>query len=115
MAINREQAVAAASRGASTRVAQVIAARFKVGDRIRIRNINPVGHTRVPRYIRGKVATIERAYGVFIFPDTHAAQAGEKPQHLYAARFSARELWGEQANPLDNVVVDVWDDYVDPI
>ena len=29
-------------------------ARFKPGDRVRARNINPLGHTRLPRYARGK-------------------------------------------------------------
>ena len=30
------------------------AARFKPGDRVRTRNINPPSHTRLPRYARGQ-------------------------------------------------------------
>lgn len=114
MAINVEQALAASAAGASSRVAADIAPRFKVGDRIRVRNINPTSHTRMPRYIRGHHGTIERDHGVFVFPDTHAAGQGEKPQHVYSVRFSATELWGPQGNPRDTLLVDVWDDYMEP-
>ena len=63
---------------------------------VRARNINPTGHTRLPRYARGKTGTIERDHGVYVFPDTNARNfAGEKPQHVYSVRFAARELWGE--------------------
>jgi hypothetical protein len=92
----------------------VVTARFQAGQRVRARNINPFGHTRLPRYARGKVGLIERDYGVFVFPDTNAHFLGEKPQHVYSVRFAARELWGEQASPHDSVYVDLWDDYLDP-
>ena len=82
--------------------------------RVRARNINPVGHTRLPRYARGKLGTIDRDYGVFVFPDTNAQFLGENPQHVYAVRFSARELWGEQAKPQDTVYISMWDDYLEP-
>jgi nitrile hydratase subunit beta len=90
------------------------AARFKAGQRVRARNINPTGHTRLPRYARGKLGTIERDHGVFVFPDTNAHFQGEKPQHLYSVRFAARELWGEQASARDAVYVNLWDDHLEP-
>ena len=88
-------------------------ASFRVGQRVRARNIHPVGHTRLPRYARGKFGVIDRDHGVFVFPDTNAHYLGEKPQHVYAVRFAARELWGEQASQKDSVYVDLWDDYLD--
>ena len=88
--------------------------RFKVGQRVLARNINPVGHTRLPRYARGKLGTIDRDHGVFVFPDTNAQFQGEKPQHVYSVRFAARELWGQQAAPQDSVYLDLWDDYLEP-
>ena len=91
-----------------------VAAMFRVGQRVRARNINPAGHTRLPRYARGKLGTIERDHGVFVFPDTNAHFLGEKPQHVYSVRFAARELWGEQAKPKDAVIVAMWDDYLEP-
>jgi nitrile hydratase len=88
-------------------------ARFKVGQPVRARNINPVGHTRLPRYIRGKSGKIVRDHGIFVFPDTNAHFLGEKPQHVYSVRFTARELWGEQGTSRDSVYVDIWDDYLE--
>ena len=69
-------------------------ARFAVGDRVRTRNIHPHTHTRLPRYARGKVGTVERVHGCHVFPDSNARFDGEDPQWLYTVRFSARELWG---------------------
>jgi len=87
--------------------------RFKVGQRVRARNMHPAGHTRLPLYARGKRGKIVRDHGIFVFPDTNAHFLGEKPQHLYSVRFTARELWGEQAAPRDSVYVDIWDDYLE--
>jgi nitrile hydratase len=76
--------------------------------------MHPVGHTRLPRYARGKLGTINADHGVFVFPDTNAHFLGENPQHLYSVRFAARELWGEQASARDSVFIDMWDDYLEP-
>ena len=89
------------------------APKFRVGQRIRARNINPAGHTRLPRYARGKFGTIERDHGVFVFPDTNAHFLGENPQHVYSVRFAARELWGDQVSSQDVVYVNLWDDYLE--
>jgi nitrile hydratase subunit beta len=102
------------ARGNPVRRDVAVAARFKAGQHVRARNINPSGHTRLPRYARGKVGTVERDHGVFVFPDTNAHFQGENPQHLYSVRFAARELWGEQAAPRDAVHVNFWDDYLEP-
>jgi nitrile hydratase subunit beta len=87
--------------------------RFQPQQRVRARNLNPTGHTRLPRYVRGKVGTIERVHGVFVFPDTHAHFRGENPQPVYSVRFEARELWGTEAPPGDAVFVDLWEGYLD--
>jgi nitrile hydratase subunit beta len=97
----------------SARRDAAVAPKFKEGEHVRARNINPIGHTRLPRYARGKNGTIERDHGVFVFPDTNAHFLGEKPQHVYSVRFSARELWGEEAVPQDAVYLDMWDDYLE--
>jgi nitrile hydratase len=89
---------------------------FQAGQRVRARNIHPAGHTRLPRYARGRQGVIERDYGVFRFQDTDAGgnPLGPKPQHVYSVRFAARELWGEQASPRDSVYLDLWEDYLEP-
>jgi len=90
-----------------------VLARFKAGQRVRARNIHPAGHTRLPRYARGKLGTIYLDHGVHVFPDTNAHSLGENPQHLYSVRFAAQELWGEQASSRDAVYLDMWEDYIE--
>lgn len=89
--------------------------RFQPGQQVRARNLNPTGHTRLPRYVRGKTGVIDRAHGVFVFPDTNAHFLGEKPQHLYAVRFEAQELWGTDITAPGAVYVDLWEDYLDAV
>jgi nitrile hydratase len=91
-----------------------VPAKFKAGQKVRAINASPPGHTREPRYVRGKLGTIERDHGVFVFPDTNAHSLGERPQHVYSVRFDARELWGNQAASRDCVIVDLWDDHLEP-
>lgn len=90
-----------------------VPARFKPGQAVRARTINPTGHTRLPRYARGRRGVVDRDHGVFIFADAHAMGAGKIPQHVYSVRFTARELWGPEASPRDAVYVDLWDDHLD--
>lgn len=86
--------------------------RFRVGDRVRARNLHPMGHTRLPRYSRGHVGVIERDHGVFGFSDSLAARTGRQPQHLYGVRFSLHELWGDER--ADTLVLDLFDSYLEP-
>jgi nitrile hydratase len=101
------------SRGLPSSVDPKVRPLFKVGQSVRARNINPAGHTRLPRYARGKTGTIARDHGVYSFPDTNAHSLGEKRQHVYSVRFTARELWGAAASPRDFVHIDMWDDYLE--
>ena len=110
-----EEVVARHRKARSARLNDDVAPRFTAGDRVRARNIHPTGHTRTPRYVRGKSGVIDRDHGVFVFPDTNAVFAGKTPQHLYSVKFTAREVWGEDASPLDSVYLDMWDNYLEPV
>jgi nitrile hydratase len=88
--------------------------RFEAGDEVVTRNINPTGHTRLPRYARGRRGVIDRDHGVFIFPDAAAAGRGKQPQRLYSVRFTAQELWGPDAPSRDAIYIDLFDSYLDP-
>jgi nitrile hydratase len=89
-------------------------ARFKPGDRVRAKNINPTGHTRLPRYVRGRVGVVEAVRGCHVFPDAASAGAGENPQWLYTVVFDGRELWGQHADPTLKVSVEAFEPYLDP-
>lgn len=100
-------------RGGSARVDAVVDPVFEQGQRVRVRVSAPRGHTRCPRYVRGHVGVIDRDHGVFVFPDTNAHGLGTNPQHVYAVRFEAEELWGTESQG-GAVYVDLWDDHLEP-
>lgn len=88
--------------------------RFAPGDRVRARNIHPRGHTRLPRYLRGHVGTVERDHGGFVLPDA-AAQGRDATDRLYTVVFDAGALWGPDAEPDTRVAADLWESYLEPI
>jgi nitrile hydratase len=87
-------------------------ARFRPGDAVRTRNINPTTHTRLPRYARDKLGVVEAVRGCHVFPDSAAIGAGDDPQWLYTVVFSARELWGEEADPAVRVSIEAFEPYL---
>ena len=92
-----------------------VPARFAAGDRVRARNMHPSSHTRLPRYVRGHVGSVTLIHGAHVFPDASATNHGEEaPQWLYTVRFSARELWGEAADPTVTISIDAWESYLEP-
>jgi nitrile hydratase len=91
-----------------------VPAAFRPGDRVRAKNIQPSGHTRLPRYARGHFGIIHAGHGVHIFPDTNANYEGEHRHHLYSVRFLARDLWGPSAAAQDTVYLDLWQSYLEP-
>ncbi len=97
----------------TARVDTDVPPRFKPGDHVVTRNINPTGHTRLPRYARGKRGVIAEDHGVWVFPDAHAAEQGPTPQHCYSVRFTMRELWGPAAAARDHIYIDLFDDYLE--
>jgi nitrile hydratase subunit beta len=90
------------------------AARFKPGDRVRMKNIHPSTHTRLPRYVRGRVGVVELLHGTHVFPDSAVLDRGDDPQWLYTVRFGARELWGDDADPTVTVSIDAFEPYLEP-
>jgi nitrile hydratase subunit beta len=103
----------AMAKGGPVEVAIDAPPRFALGDRVRAINRHPTGHTREPRYVRGRTGVIHEHYGAHLFPDRSAA--GEREgRHVYSVRFEAAQLWGESAVPAGAVYVDLWEDYLEP-
>lgn len=105
---------AAMRRGGSTRVDVDVAPKFSPGDRVRAITAAPRGHTRSPRYVSGRTGVVDRDHGVFIFPDSnaHPTDPDPDPQHVYAVRFEATELWGADSQG-GAVYVDLWDNHLE--
>jgi nitrile hydratase beta subunit len=112
--LNAADVALALTRGSFGR-APSAPARFKAGDQVRTRNINPVTHTRLPRYARGRVGTIECVRGCHVFPDTVAIGKGESPQWLYTLLFEGRELWGENCDPSLKVSIEAFEPYLEAV
>ena len=100
-------------RGASTERQAITPASFAVGDLVRMKNIHPPTHTRLPHYVRGHLGTIELNHGCHVFADPNSLGQGEHPQWLYTVRFDGPELWGQDADPTLSVSVDAWEPYLD--
>jgi nitrile hydratase subunit beta len=109
----RDEGASRQPSGVALRYDRSFKARFRVGDQVVARNMNPEGHTRIPRYSRGKHGVIRHDWGVFVFPDTHAHGQGANPQHCYSVEFEARELWGPDHSARERIYIDLWEDYLE--
>jgi nitrile hydratase len=87
--------------------------RFAVGDAVLVCDVHPVGHTRVPRYVRGRRGVVVHVAPAFAYPDAAAHGGPALRQHTYHVCFDARALWGDAAGAADEVVVDLWDGYLE--
>ena len=89
------------------------APRFSIGQRVRVINIHPTGHT-ARRAVRGHVGEVVLQHGGHVFADANAA-GDRRGAHLYGVRFLARELWGDAAAARDSVMVDLWEPHLDAV
>lgn len=88
---------------------------YKPGDHVLTLNDHPTGHTRLPRYAKGRPGVIEAVQGFHVYPDSNAHGRGEKPQWLYNVSFSGTDLWGPNADPTLVVQLDLWESYLEPV
>jgi nitrile hydratase subunit beta len=87
---------------------------FSIGDRVTARNVHPAGHTRLPRYVRGRRGVVIRYEGIQDIYDTMPPGVAARPQPVYSVRFEAEELWGKSAEPNCAVYLDMWESYLEP-
>jgi len=86
--------------------------KYQLGDQVRARDIHPVGHTRLTRYVRGRSGVVERIQPAALLPDTHAHFQGENAQHVYSVRFTSDELWGPDAETF-TLNIDLFETYLE--
>jgi nitrile hydratase subunit beta len=86
--------------------------RFAAGDRVRVREWHPPGHTRCPRYVRGKAGQVVRVDGTHSLPDIEAHSTARRYEPTYSVRFDASDLWRDGQQGV-SVHVDLWDSYLE--
>lgn len=89
--------------------------KFKVGEKVRVLDANPVGHIRTPFYIRGCVGEVERICGAFPNPEELAQmRSGEPKQPLYRVRFRQKDVWPDyRGADADVVEVEIYQHWLE--
>ena len=107
------------SKGAPTSRSVEDPPKFLLGQNVKTRRAQNKfvsgGHTRLPKYAERSKGKIEICHGAHVFPDAHAHDLGEQPEHLYTVSFLASELWESPENPNDTICVDIWESYMEPV
>jgi nitrile hydratase len=95
--------------------AEAAPARFRPGERVRVRAAYPPGHIRTPYYCRGHVGVIERLCGAFPNPEELAYnRPGVPAQPLYRVRFRSAELWPDyREDPADVVEIEIYQHWLE--
>ncbi|MBX3453923.1 nitrile hydratase subunit beta [Ferrovibrio sp.] len=114
-AVTADQVPAILARGGPTTRSEGKPAGLRIGQRVRAININPAGHTRLPRYLRGKTGVVMMDHGLHVFADSNAHFKGEQPQHLYNVVFEADEVWGADARFKGTVRADLWEAHLEAV
>ena len=91
-------------------------ARFKPGERVRVRVDSPPRHFRTPSYIQGKTGLVEAIHGAFRNPESLAyAGDGLPKKFLYLVRFDQTQLWERYSgSPRDHLLVDIYEHWLEP-
>ncbi len=94
-----------------------VPARFKAGDRVRVRLAHPPGHIRTPYYCRGHAGVIERICGAFPNPEELAYnRPGLPAQPLYRVQFNCLDLWPDYRERADDVVeIEIFQHWLEPV
>jgi nitrile hydratase len=85
--------------------------RFGPGDRVRVARFVTSEHNRVPRYVRGVTGVVESVSGEE--PLMEGIDAGD-PQPLYTVAFASQDLWGAEAEPTGELLIDLFEQYLEP-
>jgi nitrile hydratase len=118
-ALDGAQTARALAQGSASSRAIDVPPRFAIGQRVRARQMHPVSHTRLPRYVRGHTGTVERIHGAHVFPDTRVSRPVppfvDEAHWLYTVVFDGHDLWGSSASAGLLVSVDAWEPYLEVV
>ncbi len=89
---------------------------FAAGDRVRILARSPIGHYRVPTYLRGKSGTVEAVIepaGLDNEQEGFGRNAGAK-RHYYRIAIPMTEIWPDYAgSPRDGLRIEIFETWLE--
>jgi len=89
-------------------------ARFKVGDRVRTKNIHPQTHTRLPRYARDKLGTVEAVRGVPRVSRYGGGRCRREPAMALRGGVYWPRIVGRGSRPSIKVSIEAFEPYLAP-
>jgi nitrile hydratase len=88
--------------------------RFAVGEAVRVRDLQFAGHTRCPRFVRGRRGVVVRIEPTAPVPEVEAHRRERLLETTYGVRFEAAELWSDTTEANTAVHVDLYERYLEP-
>ena len=91
---------------------------FRPGDRVRVACRSPIGHYRVPTYLRGKLALVEAVIEPLAIDNEeegYGRNAGHK-LHYYRLVVAMSEIWSEtRVSPADTLRIEVCENWLEGV
>ena len=91
---------------------------FRPGERIRILTRSPIGHYRVPIYLRGKTGSVEAVIepaAIDNEQEGYGRNAGQK-RHYYRIAIPMTEIWPDYVgSPRDGLCIEVYETWLERI
>jgi hypothetical protein len=91
-----------------------IPARFKVGDRVRVRDMPNMFYTRTQNYVRGAIGTIAARTYQDLIPEDEAFNYDGRLEQYYIVRFRQKDLWEEYPLDSDTLQTELPDRWLEP-
>jgi nitrile hydratase subunit beta len=88
--------------------------RFAVGDKVFVKNVPSIEHTRLPGYLRDRIGTVDTVY-----PATYTYLTPTGPDGIgdampvYCVRFDPEEIWKGNADKNVSIYADLFEAYLD--
>lgn len=91
------------------------AAKFRPGDIVQVMNRAPIGHYRVPTYLRGRTGVVERVIEPTLIDNEEEGfgrLAGTR-RHYYRIAFLMGDVWpGYPGSPGDGLYIEVFESWL---
>jgi thiocyanate hydrolase subunit beta len=89
-------------------------ARFKVGDRVQVRDMPNIFYTRTQNYVRGVVGIIAECTYRDLIPEDEAFNFDGGLEQYYIVRFRQKDLWEEYPFERDTLQTEFPEHWLEP-